>query len=222
MSSDSEPLVVVTANGLYCPPGDFYIDPWQPVQNRRHHHMVTATIYATAARATFSHVPARVSRGQRLGGDRELAPVDYGARQSLGATTVSLHPAGHILGSAQVRIEHEGRVWVVSGRLQAPAGSDLRAVRAGGVRRLHQRSDLCPAGLSLAAIRAGRRGNSSLVALEPGAGDRLRPVLLCAWEKRSGCSSELRAFTDEPVYVHGAVDSLTGVYRRAGVGCCPR
>ena len=74
-----------------------------------------ATICATAARATFSHVPARAIASHRLGNGSDIAAADYGARLSVGDTVISLHPAGHILGSAQVRIEHGGQVWVVSG-----------------------------------------------------------------------------------------------------------
>ena len=114
MSSDSEQLVVVTANGLYCPPGDFYIDPWKPVQNAVITHAHGDHLRHGSARYIVARPGAGIAK-LRLGGDRELAPVDYGARLSLGATQVSLHPAGHILGSAQVRIEYGGQVWVISG-----------------------------------------------------------------------------------------------------------
>jgi putative mRNA 3-end processing factor len=114
MSSDSEPLVVVTANGLYCPPGDFYIDPWQPVPTAVITHGHGDHLRHGSARCILARPGAGIAR-QRLGGDRELTPIEYRERISLGSTTLSLHPAGHILGSAQVRIEHAGRVWVVSG-----------------------------------------------------------------------------------------------------------
>jgi putative mRNA 3-end processing factor len=50
-----------------------------------------------------------------LDSGQTVTPIDYGSARSFGATSVSLHPAGHVLGSAQVRIEHRGNVWVVSG-----------------------------------------------------------------------------------------------------------
>jgi putative mRNA 3-end processing factor len=114
MNSDSEPLVVVTPKGLYCPPGDFYVDPWQPVQTAVITHGHGDHLRHGNARYILARPGAGIAR-QRLGGDRDLGPVEYGARVPLGSTTVSLHPAGHILGSSQVRIEHEGRVWVISG-----------------------------------------------------------------------------------------------------------
>jgi putative mRNA 3-end processing factor len=51
----------------------------------------------------------------RIGPEAAIQAIDYGERIALDGVTVSLHPAGHILGSAQVRIEHRGEVWVVSG-----------------------------------------------------------------------------------------------------------
>src|ERR1700755_1480362 len=104
MSSVSEQLVVVTANGLYCPPGDFYIDPWKPVQNAVITHAHGDHLRPGSERYIVSRPGAPIAK-LRLGGDRELEPVDYGARFSLGATNVSLHPAGQHLGSAQVRLD---------------------------------------------------------------------------------------------------------------------
>src|SRR5690348_3989891 len=114
MSSDSEQLVTVTANGLYCPPGDFYIDPWQPVQMAVITHAHGDHLRHGSARYILARPGAGIAR-LRLGGDREITAVNYGERVSIGSTIVSLHPAGHILGSSQIRIECEGRVWVVSG-----------------------------------------------------------------------------------------------------------
>ena len=106
-------LVVQRPEGLYCPPGDFYIDPWRPV-----------------ARAVITHAHsdhARVGHGDYLAskdsegvlrvrlGDIQLQTLKYGERIVHNGVTVSLHPAGHVLGSSQVRLEHGGQVWVASG-----------------------------------------------------------------------------------------------------------
>ena len=74
-----------------------------------------AIICTTAVRNTLSRSRVRPLARQRLGSGYTLTGIEYGARRSFGATTISLHPAGHILGSAQIRIEHQGNVWVVSG-----------------------------------------------------------------------------------------------------------
>lgn len=113
-------LIALTDNGLYCERGDFYIDPWKPVP-----------------RAVITHAH---SDHARRGSERYLTTphgwhvlqsrMDYGAvidiaefgrELSMGDVKVSLHPAGHILGSAQIRVEHQGEVWVVSGDYKVEA-----------------------------------------------------------------------------------------------------
>jgi putative mRNA 3-end processing factor len=106
-------LVVQRPEGLYCPPGDFYIDPWRPV-----------------ARAVITHAHsdhARIGHGHYLAvqqaegvlrtrlGEIDLQTLAYGERITHNGVALSLHPAGHVLGSAQVRLEQGGAVWVASG-----------------------------------------------------------------------------------------------------------
>src|ERR1700756_5599838 len=91
MTPDPEPLAVVTPNGLYCPPGDFYVDPWQPVKTAVITHGHGDHLRHGSARYILARPGAGIAR-LRLGGDRDLTPVDYGARTTLGSTTVSLHP----------------------------------------------------------------------------------------------------------------------------------
>ena len=107
-------LVVVRPEGLYCPLGDFYIDPW-----RRVDRAVITHAHSDHARPGHAHYLAqRDGEGilrKRLGASIALQSVDYGEVVDHRGVRVSLHPAGHVLGSAQVRIEHGGRVWVASG-----------------------------------------------------------------------------------------------------------
>jgi putative mRNA 3-end processing factor len=107
-------LIQPSAAGLYCPAGDFYIDPMRPV-----------------ARAVVTHAHADHTRGgmghywcsregeaitrQRVHADADISALDYDEPVDFGPVRVSLHPAGHILGSAQVRVAHADQVWVVSG-----------------------------------------------------------------------------------------------------------
>ena len=106
-------LVVLRPEGLYCPPGDFFIDPWRPVERA-----VITHAHGDHARAGSAHyLASEASRdvlALRLPGIR-LDTLAYGERITHGGVVVSLHPAGHVLGSAQVRIDHRGIVWVVSG-----------------------------------------------------------------------------------------------------------
>jgi putative mRNA 3-end processing factor len=99
--------------GLYCPPGDFYIDPWEPVERAviTHAHPDHARPGSRAYLTSREGAPLV----REVSGEAAIESVEYGRRLALGGTTVSLHPAGHMLGSAQVRIEHRGEVWVISG-----------------------------------------------------------------------------------------------------------
>ena len=107
-------LVIATPRGLYCPPGDFYIDPWRPVDRA----LITHAHGDHARRGHGAYLAHRQSEHvmrARLGDDIALQTLAYGEPVTLNGVRVSLHPAGHVLGSAQVRIEHAGRVWVASG-----------------------------------------------------------------------------------------------------------
>ena len=107
-------LVVARPEGLYCPPGRFYIDPWKPVDRAVITHAHGDHARPGSARYLASREAERVLR-TRLGADIALDAVDYGERVVHDGVAISLHPAGHVLGSSQVRLEHAGRVWVVSG-----------------------------------------------------------------------------------------------------------
>ncbi len=106
-------LVVARPEGLYCPPGDFHIDPWRPVG-----HAVITHAHGDHARTGSGHYLAaaagEVVLRTRLGAI-DLQAVPYGEVVEHRGVRISFHPAGHVLGSAQVRLEHGGRVWVVSG-----------------------------------------------------------------------------------------------------------
>lgn len=109
----AQPLLQFNDKGIYCTAGDFYIDPWQPV-NRA----VITHAHSDHARWGHQHYLAHhLSREvmfHRLG-NISLQTVDYEEAVMINGVSVSLHPAGHIIGSAQVRVEHKGEVWVVSG-----------------------------------------------------------------------------------------------------------
>jgi putative mRNA 3-end processing factor len=106
-------LIVQRPEGLYCPPGDFFIDPWRAVPRA-----VITHAHADHARRGHGHYLAhRDALGvlrTRLG-DIAVDGVGYGETLEHRGVRISLHPAGHVLGSAQVRVEYRGHVWVASG-----------------------------------------------------------------------------------------------------------
>jgi putative mRNA 3-end processing factor len=107
-------LLTFTDRGIYCDAGGFFIDPWRPVDRAlvTHGHADHARPGMGAYLATGAAAP--VIR-HRLGHDITLETIRYGERRDIGGVTVSYHPAGHVPGSAQIRLEHRGEVWVVSG-----------------------------------------------------------------------------------------------------------
>ena len=107
-------LLRLTDRGLYCEAGDFYVDPWAPVDRAvvTHAHGDHAT---WGCRQYLASEPGRGVLALRVGPDASITTLGWGEPASLGGVRVSLHPAGHILGSAQVRLELGGQVWVVSG-----------------------------------------------------------------------------------------------------------
>jgi putative mRNA 3-end processing factor len=115
----SDDLIVQRAEGLYCPAGDFYIDPWRPVARA-----VITHAHSDHARIGHGHyLASQPSEGvlrARLGAI-DLQTLAYGERIVHHGVTLSLHPAGHVLGSAQVRLERGGPVWVASGDYKVAA-----------------------------------------------------------------------------------------------------
>lgn len=108
------PLIQETPSGLYCEAGDFHIDPCRRVQRA-----VITHAHADHARpGSRKYLAAKEGRRvlrSRLGPSAEIEAILYGETKSINGVSVSFHPAGHILGSAQVRVEYRGEVWVVSG-----------------------------------------------------------------------------------------------------------
>ncbi|WP_205626823.1 ligase-associated DNA damage response exonuclease [Pseudoponticoccus marisrubri] len=109
----TEPVLTFTDRGIYCPAGDFFIDPWRPVDRAliTHGHADHARPGHTHYLATDAALP--VMR-HRLG-EITAQGIAYGETRQIGGAQVSFHPAGHIPGSAQIRVEVAGEVWVVSG-----------------------------------------------------------------------------------------------------------
>jgi putative mRNA 3-end processing factor len=212
-------LIVATADGLYCPAGEFHIDPWRPVPRALITHAHGDHLRPGCGEYLTS-VPGAALAARRLPPGAVVNALEYGESRDFGATKISLHPAGHILGSSQVRIEHRGAVWVVSGdykRDPDPTCAPFETVA-------------CDVFISEAtfALPVYRWPPTAAVASEihewwqrnrsRGAASVLFAYAL---GKAQRVLAELMRLTDEAVYVHGAVATLTDVYREQGVAMLP-
>ena len=107
-------LLVLNDRGLYCSKGGFYIDPWKPVDKA----LITHAHSDHARAGSKNYLAADESENLiklRLGKKINLRTIKYGERLSINGINVSFHPAGHILGSSQIRLEFANEVVVVSG-----------------------------------------------------------------------------------------------------------
>lgn len=213
MTADDD-LVVLRREGLYCPAGDFHIDPWRPVPRAviTHGHGDHARI--GSAQYHFA-APGLPILQWRLG-EQIYHPHEYGEAFDLGRARVSLHPAGHVLGSAQVRIEVEGRVWVASGdykRQPDPTCAPFEVVPCDVF--------ITEATFGLPVYRWPHTPQVAREIVEWRQDCAARgeaAVLLCyALGKAQRLLAELAAFTDEPALLHGAVATGVQVYRSAGI-----
>ena len=219
MSNNPKPLVIATQRGLYCPAGDFYIDPAKPVQTAMVTHAHGDHLREGSARILLAAPGLGIAK-KRLKDARTVVPLEYEARVNLGPVTVSLHPAGHILGSAQVRLEQDGQVWVVSGDYKrqpdptcapfTPVPCDTFISEATFARPHYVWPDTSAVAGDIVRWWHGNRQQG------------LASVLFCyALGKAQRVLAELKAHTDETVYVQGEVGSLVEVYRRAGIDMLP-
>jgi putative mRNA 3-end processing factor len=212
-------LIVLRPQGLYCPAGDFHIDPWRPVVRA-----VLTHAHADHARTGHtSYLATAVSEGvlrTRLGQDIALQGLAYGEAVDVNGVRVSLHPAGHVLGSAQVRVELRGQVWVASGDYFA-SGID-GDVNTTCTPFEPVRCDCfiteSTFGLPIYRWRAQREVLGEINAWWQANADAGRASLLLGYS--FGKAQRLLAGLDAsigPIVCHGAVEALNEVYRAAGV-----
>lgn len=210
-------LISVRPEGLYCEKGDFYIDPWRSVETA----LITHAHSDHARAGSAQYIATAQSEGilrRRLGQDMGLQGVEYGDRLKLGDTWVSFHSAGHVLGSAQIRVEHNDEVWVVSGdykRCADPSCAPFEVVPCD--------TFITEATFGLPIYRWDSGAETVRHIYDWWQGDPERPsILFCyAFGKAQRVLSELVQLTDRPVYVHGAVHVLTEIYREQGVAMVP-
>jgi putative mRNA 3-end processing factor len=221
MNLDETSLLRVTDLGLYCEQGGFFIDPWRPVERA----VVTHAHGDHLCQGCRNYLVARdgmsVTRA-RLDESAAIESVPYGKPLEINGVRVSLHPAGHILGSAQIRVEHRGQVWVVSGDYKTQP--DLSCQPFESI-RCHVFISECTFGLPVYRWPApsdvfrevlqwwqsnrseGR--TSVLYAYALGKAQRLLAGLASLTEGQAGLPG--------PIYSHGAVEIINRAYRETKI-----
>ena len=211
-------LIQLRPEGLYCPAGDFHIDPWRPVPRAviTHGH----GDHARSGMGCYHVVDAGLPILQWRLGEQAYHVHAHGDGFTLGDARVSFHPAGHVLGSTQVRVEVAGEVWVASGDYKRQADPtclpfevvpcDTFITEATFSLPVYRWPDFATVIAQLHAWRAecAERGEVAL--------------LYCyALGKAQRVLAGLLAHGHRPVYLHGAVDTGVRVYRESGVAMVP-
>ena len=212
-------LLELTDRGLFCPHGDFFIDPWRPVDRAVVTHAHADHLRWGCGSYLVSAPGERVTR-VRLGPDAIVQTTPYGATTHVNGVAVSLHPAGHILGSAQVRIEHAGEVWVVSGDYKTggddPTCEPFEPVRCHGF--VSESTFALPiyhwpdTAQLVADVNAWWRANA--------AAGKCSLIYGYSLGKAQRILSLLDP-TIGPIFTHGAVEKLTQAYRDTGIALPP-
>jgi putative mRNA 3-end processing factor len=208
------PVLQLTAEGLYCPVGQFHIDAWRPVPrvvitHAHSDHAVFGCEHYLAAQAGRKVLKAR------LGDDVSVTALEYGAVIEHNGVRVSLHPAGHVLGSSQVRLEHLGDVVVVSGDYKLardPTCAPFEPVRC------HQFVTESTFGLPIYRWEDPARTVAEINDWWQQNREAGRASVLYAYSL--GKAQRILAEVDTgigPIVVHGAVDKMNQAYRRSGV-----
>ncbi len=200
--------------GLYLPTADAWIDPARPVARAliTHGH----ADHARAGHASLWATPETLAiMAVRYGPQPGGVPMAYGAVTELGGVRISFHPAGHVLGSAQIRLEKDGEVVVVSGDYKRrpdptcapfePVPCDIFITEATFALPVFRHP---PTADEVAKLLAARTANP----------DRCVLVGAYALGKAQRLIAELRAAGhDEPIYLHGALERLCALYQAHGI-----
>lgn len=107
-------LIQFRPEGIYCVPGQFFIDPWQPVDMALITHGHADHARWGMKRYLCHHFTVPILKS-RIGPDIQVQGIGYGEAITINGVQVSFHPAGHIIGSAQIRLAYKGKVTVISG-----------------------------------------------------------------------------------------------------------
>ncbi len=212
-------MLTETSSGLWCAAGRFHIDPWEPVERAviTHAH----GDHARPGSATYlcaSQCAPLLTR--RFGPDAAIESVPYCQTLTLGDVRVSFHPAGHVLGSAQIRIESAEGVWVVAGDYKRAADPTCAAFEPVRCDTFITESTFGlpvyrwdPTGTVIDDIATWWDANRE--------GGRTSVLFCYTIGKAQRLLAELMRVTDRTVYVHGMMLGMIDAYRESGIAMLP-
>ena len=217
------PVLALTRCGLYCAAGDFYIDPW-PGRHFRLKRSIITHGHADHARPGSLQYFCTAETGAimhaRIDPELAITPLRYGEQVKFGDALVSLHAAGHVLGSAQVRVEVAGEVWVASGDFKRDYDPTCAAFEVVPCDVFITEATFA---LPIYRWRSGAEIAADIYAWwQRNAEQQRSSVLFCyALGKAQRVLAELAQLTDDTVLLHGAMHNMIEIYRQAGVMMTP-
>lgn len=203
------PLLEFTDRGIYCAPADVYLDPWKPVKNALITHGHSDHSRWGHERYITHHKNVPIIR-HRLG-DIEVSGVEWGEPLQIRGVRFSFHPAGHIPGSSQIRVEHRGEVWVFSGDYKV---EDDGLATPFEPLRCHTFITECTFGLPAFSWRPQAEVLEEINQWWAGVRADGRTAVLLAYSL--GKAQRLLSLLDTsqgPVYTHGAIENMNEVLR---------
>jgi putative mRNA 3-end processing factor len=213
------PLLETDRSGLSCPLGGFHVDPWRPVPVAVVSHAHGDHARPGSGRYLCAAPGVGVLR-RRVGMDAVIEGVPYGEIVELGGARVSFHPAGHVLGSAQVRVEGGREVWVFSGDYKRQADPTCAGFEVVPCDTFITEATFAlpiyrwrPTEGVIAEILEWWRANE--------AAGRASVLFCYSLGKAQRVLAELSRHVDRTVYVHGTVAPMDEAYREAGVRMLP-
>lgn len=213
-----EPLFKLSEAGLYCPRGAFYVDPWTPVATA----IVTHAHADHAVKGSRQYIAAEEGRLvllSRMGQHARIRGLAYGEEVDVNGVKVSLHPAGHIIGSAQVRAEYKGEVWVISGDYKV--APDVTCTRFEPV-RCH--TFVTESTFAQPIFQWERQEDSFAKIHDWWRQNQAENKASFLFAYALGKAQRLLAGLDQsvgPVYAHRDIDAMNDLYRQSGIALPP-
>jgi putative mRNA 3-end processing factor len=212
-------VLIETPAGLFCPSGGFYIDPWGEVERA----IITHAHGDHARPGSASYLCAAPGAGllrRRFGEDVRVETLPYGTPRRIGDVEVSFHPAGHILGSAQVRIAGPDGVWAIAGDYKRAADPTCAAFDPIRCDTFISESTFGlpiyrwdPTAAVIDDLMAWWRGNADA--------GKASIVFCYTIGKAQRLLAELASRSDRTILVHGMMVGMVEAYRAAGVPMLP-